>query len=63
MAVLRLCYALFQHHGWSLKDDLWRLTGHDSECWPRGRKHDPTGSDPNRPVLSVSELRDLLRKE
>ena len=63
MAVVRLCHALFAHHGWSFKDELWRVTGHDTEAWPRGRKHDPTGSHPERPVLDVAEVRELLRSD
>ena len=61
VAVLRLCHALFAHHHWSFQDDLWRVVGHDTEAWPRGRKHDPTGSDPSKPVLSVAEIRELLK--
>ena len=56
-----LCASLLLRHGWSLTDDLWRIVGHDTEAWPRGRKHDPTGSNPVKPVLSVAAVRDLVR--
>jgi N-acetyl-anhydromuramyl-L-alanine amidase AmpD len=57
--VLRLIVEYFQEHGWPL-NQTWRVTGHEDECWPRHRKHDPTGSDPTRPVLSVAEIRTYL---
>ena len=52
--VVNLCAALMKHHGWR---DPWRIVGHDTECWPRGRKVDPTGPDPNHPVLDVEAVR------
>jgi hypothetical protein len=59
-AVAMLCVPLFKRHRWDRKDDLWRIVGHDTEAWPRGRKRDPTGSDPSRPVLSVEAIRILV---
>lgn len=56
-AVAKLCHFLFWLEGWS-EADLWRITGHDAEAWPRGRKSDPTGSNPAAPVLSVKEVQD-----
>lgn len=58
--VARLIVPLFKRHRWSRKDDLWRIVGHDTEAWPRGRKHDPTGSDPEKPVLSVAVIRAMV---
>lgn len=55
-SVVALCHYLFWLEGWNPKDD-WRITGHDAEAWPRGRKIDPTGSDENNPVLSVQHVR------
>lgn len=61
--ILRLVLERFAAHHWPL-DHTWRLVGHDAEAWPRGRKHDPTGSDPAHPVLSVARLREwLLRRQ
>jgi N-acetyl-anhydromuramyl-L-alanine amidase AmpD len=58
-ALLRLVVERFQAEGWSLRES-WRLVGHDTEAWPRGRKHDPTGSTPEQPVLSVPRMREWL---
>lgn len=60
-AVVHLCVALFQRHGWDRQTELHRLVGHDTEAWPRGRKPDPTGSNPASPVLSVHEIRNRVR--
>lgn len=51
----------FDVHGWDLKD-TWRIVGHASEAWPRGRKTDPEGADPKNPILSVDDVRQLLPK-
>lgn len=56
-AVVNLCVALFQRHKWSRKTGLYRIVGHNTECWPRGRKTDPEGPTPGSPVLSVAEIR------
>jgi len=58
--VTRLVRSLFRSHGWDLHADSWRLVGHESEAWPRGRKHDPTGPDPAHPVLAVDLVRGAL---
>jgi N-acetyl-anhydromuramyl-L-alanine amidase AmpD len=60
--VCRLCATLFRAEGWSLRE-TWRIVGHDSEAWPRGRKSDPTGPDPRNPVLSVAAVRANLLSE
>lgn len=44
-------------HGWDLRYEGWRIVGHNTEAWPRGRKVDPVGLTPNRPVLSVAAVR------
>lgn len=50
----------FSAHGWDARREGWRVTGHDREAWPRGRKIDPTGSRLGMPVLSVEGVRALL---
>lgn len=40
--------------------ETWRIVGHGSEAWPRGRKHDPEGLTPAHPVLSVEAVRGAL---
>lgn len=62
----------FQRHGWSLAE-TWRIVGHDAEAvWPssaetpvhlrgkRGRKIDPTGPKPERPILSTQQVRAMV---
>lgn len=56
-AVVDVCRTLAARHGWDLAAEPWRITGHSAEAWPRGRKVDPEGSDPAKPVLSVTEIR------
>jgi len=53
------CVAIFKYHGWT-NAELWRITGHESECFPRGRKIDPTGTRPDKPVLNIKILRDMV---
>ena len=55
--VIAVCAELAQREGWDFAAEPWRIVGHSSEAWPRGRKADPEGSDPNRPVLSVDAIR------
>lgn len=59
-AVAGFCRTLFQRHGWNQATETWRIVGHDTEAWPRGRKIDPTGMDRAHPVLSVMEIRGML---
>ena len=62
----------FTRNGWPLTD-TWRVVGHDDEAiYPdkadvpralrgkRGRKIDPTGPNPAKPVLSVDAVRGRL---
>ena len=59
--ILLLVVDYFVAYGWPLTES-WRLVGHDTEAWPLGRKHDPTGSHPDRPVLSIPQLRRWLEQ-
>ncbi|HEY4100086.1 MAG TPA: N-acetylmuramoyl-L-alanine amidase [Gemmatimonadales bacterium] len=56
-SVVELCRQLAAQHAWDLAKEPWRITGHADEAWPRGRKIDPTGSNPLRPVLSLEAVR------
>lgn len=49
----------FALHNWPVTD-TWRIVGHDSEAWPRGRKSDPHGASRERPILSVQAVRTLM---
>lgn len=49
----------FDAQRWAL-DELWRIVGHDTEAWPRGRKTDPTGPRQQNPILSVASIRSLV---
>jgi N-acetyl-anhydromuramyl-L-alanine amidase AmpD len=49
----------FAKEGWPVTE-TWRIVGHDTEAWPRGRKIDPTGPAPANPILSVADIRRLL---
>jgi N-acetyl-anhydromuramyl-L-alanine amidase AmpD len=57
--LVRLCRELYTKHGWPTADG-WRITGHDREAWPRGRKIDPTGPDPRKPVLDLQAVRKAM---
>lgn len=64
LGVVRICRELAARHNWDLAMEPWRITGHDREAatlvngiWKRGRKIDPTGSNKDRPVLSVEAVR------
>ncbi len=39
--VVELIAGLFREHQWPIEHLPFRLTGHQDEAWPRGRKHDP----------------------
>lgn len=60
--LLDLCRRLFAKHHWPVSESF-RIVGHASEAWPRGRKVDPEGPDPARPVLSTIEMRCLVGLE
>lgn len=49
----------FAAEGWDPRE-TWRIVGHDTEAWPRGRKFDPTGPDPRNPILAIEDIRRLV---
>lgn len=55
-AVVELCSSLGANNSWPLDNPVW-ITGHNVQAWPRGRKSDPEGYNPARPVMSVAEVR------
>jgi N-acetylmuramoyl-L-alanine amidase len=59
-SIVSECVRLFRKHGWSA-DETWRIVGHRTEAWPRGRKTDPEGADLKNPVLSTEEIRRRVR--
>lgn len=61
LTIAMLCRMAFEDYGWSI-EETWRIVGHDTEGWPRGRKIDPTGDDPRRPIVSIEEIRWLLQR-
>lgn len=58
-AMARLVVSLFARHGWPLSE-VWRIVGHGTEAWPRGRKIDPVGPDPRHPVLDPEWIRTAI---
>lgn len=50
------CARLFRKHGWKASE-TWRIVGHRTEAWARGRKQDPEGPKPTNPILSTAEVR------
>jgi N-acetyl-anhydromuramyl-L-alanine amidase AmpD len=59
LTIAYLCKLYFAAEQWSL-EQLWRITGHEHEAWPRGRKSDPSGGDPHNPIFSVDQVRELV---
>lgn len=55
--LIAVCGMLAARERWNLGLTPWRITGHCDEAWPRGRKTDPVGTDPTRPVLDVAAIR------
>lgn len=53
--------AAFDRFGWD-RSETWRIVGHDTEAWPRGRKQDPTGPDKARPWLSLAAIREEVAR-
>jgi len=58
-AVVRRVVRLYGVNRWPL-EETFRIVGHASEAFPRGRKVDPAGPDACRPVLNVDEVRRAL---
>lgn len=54
--MVRICVELFRAHGWTHRE-VWRITSHHLEAWPRGRKQDVLGADPRNPVIDLFEVR------
>lgn len=57
------CVALFKKHGWG-KHEVWRITSHEKEAWPRKRKVDIAGTpfinqvrNTNYPVCDLLKVR------
>ena len=59
LTVAWLTRRLFEREGWPVTD-VWRIVGHSSEAWKRGRKTDPEGADPKNPIFSPADVRQLL---
>lgn len=58
-AVVKIARTCFEKERWPLTE-TWRVVGHASEAWPRGRKVDPEGSRRGDPVLSTEAVRRAL---
>ena len=61
LTIAWLTRKLFEREGWPTTD-LWRITSHRAEAWPRGRKSDPEGADLRNPIFSPADVRQLLGK-
>ncbi len=59
LTVCTLVRHCFDAEKWSV-EEAWRVVSHGSEAWPRGRKIDPEGTDPKRPVLSIKDVRSMV---
>lgn len=59
LTIARRVRAYFDLMGWPATDG-WRVTGHDLEAWPRGRKSDPTGPNALNAILALNNVRMLL---
>jgi N-acetyl-anhydromuramyl-L-alanine amidase AmpD len=56
-SVVLACEILAAREGWDLAKEPWRIVGHNTEAHPRGRKLDPIGTNPAKPVLDVAAVR------
>lgn len=56
-AVVLLIEAIFRANDWT---EVARITSHHLEAWPRGRKLDIVGTDPEKPVLCLETVRDSV---
>lgn len=59
-SLVKDCATIFIFHKWSISE-IWRITGHAAEAWPRGRKCDPEGL-PGHIVMSTQSVRDAVSK-
>lgn len=55
-SLVRVCVEWFKKNGWS-RSETWRITTHQDEAWPRGRKIDIAGPNKNDPVCDVNLVR------
>jgi N-acetylmuramoyl-L-alanine amidase len=60
-ALVKLIRERFEANGWPLSE-TWRIVGHDSEAFPRGRKDDPTGKHKDAPWLDLNTIRREVAK-
>lgn len=59
LTIAWLTRQLFDREGWPVTD-MWRITSHRAEAWPRGRKSDPEGGDISNPIYSPADVRQLI---
>lgn len=60
LTIAMLTKMLFDKHNWPVTD-TWRIVGHDTEAWPRGRKSDPTGPNKLNPILAIENIKQLIQ--
>lgn len=60
LTIAHFCVRWFVRYDWPVSE-LWRIVGHRTEADPRGRKSDPEGPNLKRPILSVADIRELVR--
>ena len=61
LSIAILCRNAFRTFGWQI-DEMWRIVGHDTQGWPRNRKHDPTGKYPGLPIVDIDAIRYLVTR-
>lgn len=61
------CFEYFMLEGWR-SSEVWRITSHELEAWPRGRKVDIAGTafingklNPNYPTCDLNAVREAVR--
>lgn len=59
LTIAFLTRVVFATYHWSPRE-TWRIVGHETEAWERGRKTDPTGDLERHPILSVEDVRALV---
>lgn len=60
-AVVLLIRERFAANGWDRRE-TWRISSHDAEAWPRGRKSDITGPNKAKPWLDLTHIRNEVAK-
>ena len=63
-SLIKRCVELFKKHKWTAADVSKRITDHEAEAWPRGRKCDVYGDKKVRtkPVLDIELVRGGVAK-